>query len=182
MLAIERAPQAAHGFRGDFRHLSAVPADEVHMIGLGREVIGRSAVAEVGVGDQAELLEQLERAVDRGDVHTPCGLPYLGADVLWRRVFQLVDRFEHELPLRRDTVSPRPELLVPRPGHGPSLRPGPAGGRPPPPPPSRLRRRPRRGPAGGPGPPPAPGRARPPRGGARRPALASPPPAPPPQP
>src|SRR5260370_8899674 len=156
MLATERAHHAPHGFRGDFRHLSAVPADEVHMIGLGREVIGRSAVAEVGVGDQAELLEQLERAVDRGDVHTPCGPPYLGADVLRRRVFQLVDRFEHELPLRRDTVSPRPELLVPRPGHGPSLRPGPAGGGPPPRPPSGLRPRPRRGPPPRPRPAPPP--------------------------
>src|SRR5260370_23328566 len=175
MLAIERAHQAAHGFRGDFRHLSAVPADEVHMIGLGREVIGRSAVAEVGVGDQAELLEQLERAVDRGDVHTPCGLPYLGADVLWRRVFQLVDRFEHELPLRRDTVSPRPELLVPRPGHGPGLRPGPAGPRPPPRPPSRVSAAPPPGPPPSRAPAPPPPLARPARRAppARRPASRS---------
>ena len=42
-------------------------ADHVDVVVLGRPV-GRRAVPEVGVPHQAELLEQLERAVDGGDV------------------------------------------------------------------------------------------------------------------
>ena len=45
-----------------------IPADQVEVLVVGHRVVGRRAVAEVGVADQAELLEHLERAVDRRDV------------------------------------------------------------------------------------------------------------------
>ena len=42
-------------------------ADEV-AVGLGRQVVGRRAVPEVGVDDDAEALELLEVAIHRGGV------------------------------------------------------------------------------------------------------------------
>ena len=49
-------------------HRAAVAADQVEVVVAGRRVVGRRTVTEVGVGDQAELLEQLEGAVDGRDV------------------------------------------------------------------------------------------------------------------
>ena len=49
-------------------HHVAVPADQVHVVVAVGEVVGRRAVPEVGVADQAQLLQQLQRPVDGGDV------------------------------------------------------------------------------------------------------------------
>ena len=72
-------------------------ADDVDVLVLGRAV-GRRAVAEVGVPDEAELLEQLERAVDGGDVDAGHRL----ADLLRRGVAELAHGGQHLLALRRD--------------------------------------------------------------------------------
>ena len=55
------------------------------------------AVAEVGVAQQAEFFEQLDRAVDRGQVDVGDGR----ADLFRRRVLEGAHRVEHLLALRR---------------------------------------------------------------------------------
>src|ERR1700712_1173269 len=49
-------------------HPATLPADEVGVLVATRGVVRRRPVAEVGVPDQAELVEQLEGAIDRGEV------------------------------------------------------------------------------------------------------------------
>src|SRR6478752_2338118 len=39
-----------------------IPADQVEMLVLGDRVVGRGAIAQVGVAHQTELLEHLQRA------------------------------------------------------------------------------------------------------------------------
>ena len=58
----------------DLLDRAADPADQVDVLVLADGVVGRRAVRQVRVGDQAELLEQLQRAVDGGDVD-PGGRP-----------------------------------------------------------------------------------------------------------
>ena len=49
-------------------HVLAVTAHQVQMVVAVGEVVGRRTVPEVGVADQAQFLQQLQRAVDRGNV------------------------------------------------------------------------------------------------------------------
>jgi len=72
----------------DLGDLPATLANKVHVLGLGRQVVAGSAVPEVGVGDEAEVLKELERPVDGRDVHSPGGLPDVGEDLLRSRVLQ----------------------------------------------------------------------------------------------
>src|SRR5689334_2397791 len=52
--------------RGPHRdHVAAAAADHVEVLVTAHRVVGRGAVTQVGVADQAELLEHLEVAVDR---------------------------------------------------------------------------------------------------------------------
>ena len=51
--------------RGDRIDRVAGPAHEMDMLLLAHRVIGRRAVRDVGVGDETDSLENLERAVDR---------------------------------------------------------------------------------------------------------------------
>ena len=53
---------------------------------------------QMGVLDQAELLEQLQGAVHRGDVDLRAGL----SDLVRRRVAEVADRGQHLQALRRD--------------------------------------------------------------------------------
>ena len=62
-------PEARHDtvdeVGGDRFDCVATAAHQVNVRLLGRGVIGRSAVIEMGVGNEAELLEEFEVAVDR---------------------------------------------------------------------------------------------------------------------
>src|SRR5260370_41264198 len=82
-----------------------------------------SAVPEVRVRDQAELFEELQRAVDGRDVHAPGGLLDIRADLLGGGVLQLGHGFQDQLALRSDPVTAGPQLLVPRLRHGARLTP-----------------------------------------------------------
>src|SRR5215469_15468132 len=119
VLGVQRRDQGARGLGGQLGHPAALPADQVHMLRFGREVVARSAVPEVSVGDQAELLEQLEGAVDRGDVHAPRRLVHLGADLLRRGVVQPGDGLQDELALWGNAVAAGPQRGVPRLRHEP---------------------------------------------------------------
>jgi len=102
-------------------HLLALAADQVHVPGLLGQVIAGRAVVDVGVLDQAKLLEQLECAVDSRDVHAAGGLPDFDADLLGRGVLEPGHGFQDELALRGDTVSTGPQRVIPRVHHDQSL-------------------------------------------------------------
>ena len=78
-----------------------------------RQVVGRRPVVQVRVGDEAEGVEQLKRAVDRRDVDALGGLLHAGRDLFWRRVVEPGHRFKYELTLRGNPVAAGPQLLVP---------------------------------------------------------------------
>ena len=98
-------------------------ADEVYVCPLARRVIGRRAVPEVGVVDQAELLEQLEGPVDGRNVDAAGHLANLGDDVLGGGVPELRDSLQDELALGGEPVSPGAQLRLPfrSGGHDPSV-------------------------------------------------------------
>ena len=79
------------------------------MLILTRRVIGRRPVRQVGVVDQAELLEQLEGAVDGGDVDAGDPLADRGVHLLRRGVTELVHSLEDQLALRREPQAALPE-------------------------------------------------------------------------
>src|SRR5215469_3091868 len=119
VLGVQRRDQGARGLGGQLGHPATLAADQVHVLRLRREMVAGRAVPEVGVGDQAELLEQLERAVDRGEVHAPRRLVHLGADLLGRGVMQPGDGLQDELALWGNAVAAGPQRGVPRLRHGP---------------------------------------------------------------
>ena len=86
------------------------------MVVVIRGVVRRRAVAEVGVRDEAELFEQFERPVDGGDVDAAGGRTYPLGDLVRRGVPERGAGLEDELALRRQPVSPRPQVLMPRRG------------------------------------------------------------------
>lgn len=61
--------------------------------------VGRRAVAEMGVPYDADLFEQVQRAVDGRDVHRWRGLLYLLTDLFRSSVPELSYGFEDELTL-----------------------------------------------------------------------------------
>jgi len=94
--------------------------DQVDVLVLVGRVGGR-AVAEVGVVDQTDAVEQVERAVDRGDVDRGRGLLHLRADLLGGGVAERAHRVEHELPLRRHPQAALVQRVPQRRVHTPIL-------------------------------------------------------------
>ena len=99
------APPASSTPGGDLLDRAAVAADQVHVVVVGGDRVGRGAVPEVGVADQAELLEQLEGPVDGRDVDPGRRLAHRRDDLVRRGVAELADGLEHQLPLRRQPVA-----------------------------------------------------------------------------
>jgi hypothetical protein len=102
-----------YGLLVDLRDLPAPVADEVHVLGLGSQVVSGGTVEQVRVRHEPELLEQLERPVDGGHIDGAGGLPYVGEYFLRSSVLQPRNGLEHQLALRRDAVSARPKRVVP---------------------------------------------------------------------
>ena len=94
-------------------HVRAVPADQVDVVVPVGEVVRRRAVPEMGMADQPELLQQLQRPVDGGDVDPRRRPPHLHEDVVGGRVLKGVHGFEHELALRRQPVAALPQVALP---------------------------------------------------------------------
>lgn len=121
-LLVEVVDEALHQLRTDLADLPAATADQVHVIGLGGQMVGGGTVPQMGVGDHAELLKKLKGPVDGRDVHPASGLPHPVADLLWSGVLAGLDRLKHQLALRSDPVTARPQFLMPRRlGHAKSL-------------------------------------------------------------
>src|SRR4051812_4098762 len=68
LIPFELLDQRSDRVGRDLRDRAADATDQMDVLGSRGRVVGRRAMAEVRVLDQAELLEQLQRAVDRGDV------------------------------------------------------------------------------------------------------------------
>src|SRR5215469_8943609 len=83
------------------------------MATFARQVVGGRPVIQVMVGNQAEVIQELQGPIDRGHVDTAGGLLNGGRDGLGRGVVELADGLKHELPLRGHPVAPGPELLIP---------------------------------------------------------------------
>ncbi len=81
----------------------ALTADDVDVGGVAGEVVARDAVVDVGVAHEAELLERLERPVDRREGHRrPAALRHHVDDLLRRRMAERLDRVEDLLALWRE--------------------------------------------------------------------------------
>ena len=76
------------------------------------EVVARRPVVDVGVPDQAELLQGLERAVDGGGGHRARPVGRHGIhDLVGGRVAEPAHGGQHPLALRRQALAPRPQPL-----------------------------------------------------------------------
>ena len=80
MVFIQGAHQGAYRVRGNLGDAAAAGADQVDVVGFRGEVVAGGAVPEVRVGDQAQLLQQFQRAVDGGDV-TPLAVCCTSAQI-----------------------------------------------------------------------------------------------------
>src|ERR1700759_252629 len=76
LLGLQGRNQRPGHVRADLGDLPAAPADQVHVVGVLGQVVGGGAVPEVGVADHAQLFQQLQRAVDGGDVDAAGGLAH----------------------------------------------------------------------------------------------------------
>jgi len=68
-------------------HSTTIPANKVMVMSLLHRVIPDTATAEVGCGYQAKLLEQVQGAIDGGDIDIGIffynlGMYFFGADVV----------------------------------------------------------------------------------------------------
>lgn len=68
VVTLGRFAQLVEELLGRLEHRAALLADEV-AVTLAREVIGRRAVAEMGMDDHAKSLELLEVSIDRREMH-----------------------------------------------------------------------------------------------------------------
>ena len=120
LLGTEPVDEPGHDGRRLVRHPTTLATDQVDVLGLRRGMVGRRTVAEVGMLDEADLLEQLQRAVHRRDVHAGRPLHDPGMHILRRRVAEVGDGFEDQLTLGGQPETTRAQLglqLV----HSPSL-------------------------------------------------------------
>jgi len=88
-------------------------AHEVNVVGVIGQVIGRRAVVEVSVGDNAHLLEHLEVAVDGRQGQGRSAVSTHGRGKAVRRgVAERTDRIDDPLPLRGQPHAPGPQAFA----------------------------------------------------------------------
>src|SRR5439155_23249718 len=76
------------------------------------QLIGAAPIAQMADTHQADALQQLQRAVDAGDVEARDGVLDLRTDVLGRYVAAAPPQYvPHELALRRQPVTQRLKLV-----------------------------------------------------------------------
>ena len=78
----------------------AAQAHKVHVVGVVGQVVGRRAVVEMGMGDQAHLLESLEIAIDgREGKGRPAVSTHCRGQAVRRGVAERSDRGDDPFPL-----------------------------------------------------------------------------------
>jgi 4-amino-4-deoxychorismate lyase len=104
LLALQAQGQGVGQVLRSVDHAAAGVADHVHVVVVGRPE-RRGAVAQMGMAHQPDLLEQLEGAIDRGEVDIGHGR----TDLLRRRMPESADGLEHLVPLRRHAQAAGPQ-------------------------------------------------------------------------
>ena len=84
------------------------------MVVVIRSVVRRCTVAEVRMRNETELFEQLKRPVDGRDVDPARRGTNAVSDLVWSCMAERSDGFKDKLPLRRQPITPRPQVLMPR--------------------------------------------------------------------
>lgn len=95
-------------------------ADQVNVLGFVDVMVGRGAVRQVHVRDQVKLLEELQRAIDGGDIHPRGVFDHCRVYLFRRGMAKSADRIQHHLPLRSQsqaTITQQVRKL----GHGPMI-------------------------------------------------------------
>ena len=107
-----RATELVRDGQGGLADPAAAPADDVQVGGVLGEVVARRPVVDVGVPDQAELLQRLERPVHGRRGH---GVRAVGGhgihDLLGGGVTEPPHGGQHALALRRQALAARPQPL-----------------------------------------------------------------------
>ena len=110
-------PQAADEFcrhlgwhAGDLR---AEVADQMDVHMLINSVIGRCPMADMGMGDEADILEDFKGAIDGRQVDAERRALDLDEDLLGGPVTQPLHRLKDELPLRGDAEPVLAKTSVP---------------------------------------------------------------------
>ena len=92
----------------------------MYVLGSGGGVVGRGAVAEMGMRNEPDLFEKLQIAIDRGDVDARGPLDHPSVHVFRGGMSQFDHGFQDELALRREAVAAGSqfglEILPPPPG------------------------------------------------------------------
>ena len=87
-------------------HRPTPGADEVVVCGLGRHLVVAGVALQPRLHDEIETHEQLERAVDGGDVDVGHRAPHLGRHFLGGHVpTRAAQHLPDEVPLRREAVT-----------------------------------------------------------------------------
>ena len=119
ILGVQSADEGSDSRRVELDDRAATPADEVDMLRVGRQVIPVRSVPEMGVRDEADLLEQLKGSVNGGEIDSDCRLLDLGVDLLGSSVLEPCDSLKNELALRGNSVTAGPQRVIPRLRHVP---------------------------------------------------------------
>ena len=92
--------------------VAAAPAHQVDVVGMGGEVIAGRAVPEVGVRDDAEFLEELQRAVHGRGAHRRRHRLHLLPDLVGRGVAEPLQSADDEPALRGRAQTARAQHRV----------------------------------------------------------------------
>lgn len=100
VMVVDARDELVRDVEGDLPHPAAAAADEMEVGGVLGQVVAGGTVVDVGVADEAELLERVEGAVHGGGRHgrSTVGRDGLG-DLVGRRVAEPVDGPEDPLAL-----------------------------------------------------------------------------------
>jgi hypothetical protein len=119
ILGVQGPDQRSDSRRVELDDRAATAADKVDVLRIRRQVIPVRSVPEMGVRDEADLLEQLEGAVNGGEIDSDCRLLDLGVDLFGSSVLQSCDSLKDELALRGNPVTAGPQRVIPRLRHAP---------------------------------------------------------------
>jgi hypothetical protein len=120
VVVVELRHQARRHSHVGLDHTAAISTDEMQVGFLISVMVGRRAMTKMRMTDQAKFFEQVEGSIDGRDVDRGGCLPDLRQDLLGRRMPECLHGLEHQLPLGRQPVAPRPEHALPV-GHPGSL-------------------------------------------------------------
>lgn len=97
----------------DADHLTATPAHQMNMLVIGTRVIGRRAIGQMRVPDHAEIIEEFQGPIDRGEIDRLLGVSKLREDLLGSCVAEALNGGEDRGTLRGEAIAGLAQLLLP---------------------------------------------------------------------